>query len=221
VETLWPLLLAYAVGCISFAALAGRIKGVDVRQHGSGNPGATNVGRLLGPAWGRAVLVLDILKGLLPTLLLAVPAWSWDATGRASLALAVVVGHIAPITSGFRGGKGVATMIGALLALEWRVALPALAVHAGIKRASGYVSLASVGLAWAFPLLLAGGRLLGWPLALPDGADPRAGWADSLPLLGALAVLVTLRHAGNFVRIRAGTEHRAGERVPLERLEQK
>jgi glycerol-3-phosphate acyltransferase PlsY len=128
---------------------------------------------------------------------------------------------VAPITSGFRGGKGVATMIGALLALSWPVALAALLVHVLVKRASGYVSLASVVLAWVFPLLLVAGRLAGWALALPAGTDPRAAWADGLPLLAALAALVTLRHAGNFVRIRAGTEHRAGERIPLERLEQK
>src|SRR5262249_1298989 len=72
------LLIAYAAGCVSFAALAGRLKGVDVRKHGSGNPGATNVGRVLGRAWGAAVLVLDILKGLLPTLLLAVPPSALD-----------------------------------------------------------------------------------------------------------------------------------------------
>jgi glycerol-3-phosphate acyltransferase PlsY len=221
VDTLGPLLIAYAVGCISFAVLAGRLKGVDVREHGSGNPGATNVGRVLGPAWGRAVLLLDILKGLLPTLLLSVPPSRWDGTGHVAIALAVVVGHVAPITSGFRGGKGVATMIGALLALEWLVALPALAVHVGIKRASGYVSLGSVALAWVFPVLLAAGRLLGLRLALPPGADPRAEWSDGLLLLAALAALVTLRHAGNFVRIRAGTEHRAGDRIPHEKLEQK
>jgi len=217
VDTLWPLLLAYAIGCIPFAVLAGRLKGVDVRQHGSGNPGATNVGRLLGPAWGRAVLVLDVLKGLLPTLLLAGPASAWDGTGRATLALAVVLGHVWPVTSGFRGGKGVATMIGALLAIEWRVALPALLLHAGVKRATGYVSVASVALAWSFPLLLAAGRLAGLALALPAGADPRASWSDGLVLLAALAALVTLRHVPNFVRIRAGTEHRAGQRIPLER----
>lgn len=216
-DTLGTLLIAYAIGCVSFAALAGRLRGVDVREHGSGNPGATNVGRLLGPAWGRAVLALDILKGFLPTLLLAVPPSSWDGTGHIPVALAVVVGHVAPITSRFRGGKGVATTIGALLALDWRVALAGLLVHLAVKRATGYVSVASVAMAFCFPVLVVAGRLAGLPLALPAGADPRAAWSDGVLLLVALAALVTLRHAANFVRIRAGTEHRAGERVPLER----
>ena len=221
-ETLLPLLIAYAIGCVSFAALAGRIKGVDVRAHGSGNPGATNVGRLLGPVWGRAVLVLDILKGLLPVLLLSVPPSGLDSGGHGPIALAVVLGHVWPVTSGFRGGKGVATFIGAMLALEWRVALPVLLLHALLKRVTGYVSVASVALAWLFPVALAAGRLAGLHLGLPASQpDPRAAWSDGLLYLGLLAVVVTLRHAQNFVRIRAGTEHRAGDRVPLERLEQK
>lgn len=216
-ETLGPLLLAYAAGCISFAALAGRLKGVDVRAHGSGNPGATNVGRLLGPAWGRAVLVLDILKGALPVLLLSVPPSGWDPVGRFSLALAVVLGHVWPLTSGFRGGKGVATLIGATLALDWRAGLACIALHTAVKRASGYVSLASVAFALGLPLLLAAGRLAGLPLALPAGADPRGAWAGGLALAGVLAAVVTLRHAPNLARIRAGTEPRAGQRVPTER----
>jgi len=222
VETFGPLLLAYAIGCVSFAALAGRIKGVDVRAHGSGNPGATNVGRLLGRRWGTAVLVLDIVKGLLAVLLLSVPPSALDGSGRGPVALAVVVGHVWPVTSRFRGGKGVATLIGAMLALEWRAALAAIALHAVLRRATGYVSVASVALAWLFPLVLALGRLAGWHLALPAGVpDPRAAWSDGLLFPVLLAVVVTLRHAPNFVRIRAGTEHRVGERIPLERLDKK
>jgi acyl phosphate:glycerol-3-phosphate acyltransferase len=163
VPTLGPLLLAYALGCISFAVLVGRLKGVDVREHGSGNPGATNVGRLLGKRWGRTVLLLDVLKGLLPVLFLAVPPTTLDSGGHVPVALAVVVGHVWPVTLKFRGGKGVAT------------------------------------------------------LGLPPEADPLARWADGLLLLAALALVVTLRHAGNFVRIRAGTEHRAGQSIPLDR----
>ena len=217
---LGPLLFAYALGCISFAALVGRWKGVDVRKHGSGNPGATNVGRLLGKRWGRTVLVLDVLKGLLPVLLLAVPPSIFDAGGHVPVALAVVLGHVWPVTSRFRGGKGVATFVGAALALEWRAALAAMLVHVAVKRLTGYVSVASVAMAWSFPALLAGGRLIGWPLGLPAGsaAGPTA-WRDGLLLLCLLALVVTLRHAGNFVRIRAGTEHRAGQRIPLERLD--
>jgi acyl phosphate:glycerol-3-phosphate acyltransferase len=218
VETYGPLLLAYAIGCISFAAIAGRIKGVDVRAHGSGNPGATNVGRLLGPAWGRAVLVLDILKGLLPVALLAVPPSALDSGGHGPVALAVVLGHCWPVAAGFHGGKGVATFIGAMLALDWRAAVVVIGLHQVLKRATGYVSVASVVAAWLFPATLAAGRLAGFRLALPASVpDPRAAWSDGLLWLALLATVVTLRHMPNFVRIRAGTEHRAGDRVPLER----
>jgi acyl phosphate:glycerol-3-phosphate acyltransferase len=220
VSTLGPLLLAYALGCISFAALAGRLKGVDVRKHGSGNPGATNVGRLLGRGWGRTVLALDMLKGLLPVAFLAVPPSALDSGGHVPVALAVVVGHVWPVTSGFRGGKGVATFVGAALALEWRAALSALLVHVAVKRGTGYVSVASVAMAWAFPALLAAGRLLAPGVDLSGrAAAPDAPWSDGLALLCLLAAVVTLRHAGNFVRIRNGTEHRAGQSVPLERLD--
>ena len=100
-------LLAYAIGCVSFAGIAARLRGVDIRAFGSGNPGATNVGRVLGRPWGVAVLVLDVLKGLLPVLLLTGPSLLVDPGGRSVILAAAVLGHVYPVTSGFRGGKGV------------------------------------------------------------------------------------------------------------------
>jgi len=199
-------LCAYLVGGISFAVLVGRLKGVDIRAHGSGNPGATNVGRLLGRGWGRAVLVADILKGFLPVALLSAWPGVLDRDGRAPILAAVVIGHIAPLTSGFRGGKGVASFVGGTLAYDWLLALLALAVHVGVRRATRLVALASVALALAFPLLQLATRAL-----LPDGPLSPF-WAarrtDGLLVTCGLALLVTLRHAGNFARMRAGSEHR-------------
>jgi glycerol-3-phosphate acyltransferase PlsY len=207
------LLLAYAAGCLSFAAMAARLRGVDIRAHGSGNPGATNVGRVLGPAWGRAVLLLDIAKGAVPALLLeappealglpALPGWLVDGEGRVLVAAAAVVGHVFPVTSGFRGGKGVATLVGALVALDPALAVLAGLIHLAVKRLAGFVSVASVVMVWSFPLAQVGAR---W---LPD----RAGrFVDGTVVLVLLALLVTSRHLDNFRRIRAGVEDRYDDR---------
>lgn len=203
------LLLAYALGCISFAALAARWKGVDIRAHGSGNPGATNVGRVLGRRWGRAVLLLDIAKGALPVLFLtappaalgagALPGWLVDPAGRTLLAAAAVLGHVYPATSAFRGGKGVATFVGALLALDVLLALLAVLAHVAVRKGMGYVSLASVVLVWTFPLAQTVARLL------PDHAGR---FTDGAAVLALLALVVTVRHRDNFRRIRAGVEDR-------------
>lgn len=192
--------LAYACGCLSFALLAARLRGVDIRAHGSGNPGATNVGRVMGAGWGRAVLVLDILKGFAPAWLLTapmdVPGWVSDAEGRALLVSAAVVGHVYPIWAGFRGGKGVATLVGGLLAFDWVLALVAVAVHVVVKKGLRFVSLASVALAWSFPAAQ----------LVAAGLDLEGRRTDGVLVMVGLAVLVTVRHADNFRRLKAGTE---------------
>jgi glycerol-3-phosphate acyltransferase PlsY len=201
-DALLPLAIAYAVGCVSFASIVARARGVDIRQHGSGNPGATNVGRVVGAGWGRLVLLLDVLKGFLPVLLLrlgsplSVSPWLVDPEGRTLILAAAVAGHVLPVTSRFRGGKGVATLLGGLAALDWRLAAVAVVVHLLVRRTTGYVSVASVVLAWSAPLAQA--------LGLSQGLDLPAGVAAT----ACLALLVTLRHADNFGRIRAGREDR-------------
>jgi glycerol-3-phosphate acyltransferase PlsY len=201
-EGLLPLAIAYGVGCVSFASIVARARGVDIRSFGSGNPGATNVGRALGPGWGRLVLILDILKGFLPVLLLrldpplSVSPWLVDSDGRTLILAAAVTGHVLPVTSRFRGGKGVATLIGGIFALDWRLALAAILSHFLVRRLTGFVSVASVVLAWIVPVLQAAGRAAGF--AVQPG----------MAVTACLALLVTLRHADNFGRIREGTEDR-------------
>ncbi|GJM20961.1 MAG: glycerol-3-phosphate acyltransferase [Planctomycetota bacterium] len=200
------LLLAYAIGCLSFATLVARARGVNIREHGSGNPGATNVGRVLGKGWGSLVLLLDIAKGLLPALLMRAPAAGLgldglphevvDTDGRTLIMAAAVLGHIAPVTQGFRGGKGVATLIGGAFGLNPLLGLIGVAAHLIVKKALGYVSVASVVLAWSVAI----GR---WAQDLM--AETPAGGSLVLALL---ATLITLRHRSNFARIRAGTEDR-------------
>ncbi|HZL99901.1 MAG TPA: glycerol-3-phosphate acyltransferase [Planctomycetota bacterium] len=204
---LFPLALAYAAGCISFAGLVARAHGVDLRSQGSGNPGATNVGRLLGPRWGRVVLALDMLKGFLPVWLLSLEPplsasdWLVDPAGKSLLLACAVAGHVAPVTARFRGGKGVATFVGGLLAFDWALTLAAAATHLIARRAWGYVSLASVIMAWTVPAAQA--------------ACLAAGWRETggVAVTAAVAALITLRHAANFGRIRAGTESRHGQRT--------
>ena len=205
------LLLAYALGCVSFAALVARLRGIDIRAQGSGNPGATNIGRVLGKGWGLAVLLLDVAKGLVPVLVMTapvaelvghgLPGWLVDPDGRALVAAAAVLGHIYPVTSAFRGGKGVATLLGASFGLDPLLALAAVVAHLLIRKFTGYVSLASVVLVWLLPVLQLVGRGLGW-----DGR-----FLDGTVVLGGLALVITLRHRDNFRRIRAGTEDKYDE----------
>jgi glycerol-3-phosphate acyltransferase PlsY len=212
-----PLLsiaIAYAVGCISFATVVARLRGMDIRAHGSGNPGATNVGRVLGRSWGVVVLLLDIAKGLVPVWLLRAPIGGWidgfsipplvvDTEGRVLVLAAAVLGHVCPITARFRGGKGVATFIGGALALDPVLAAAAALTHLVFKKVLGYVSLASVALVWALPVSQLLARALGLEGRFLDGSG----------VLALLATLVTLRHLDNFRRIREGNEDRYDERA--------
>ena len=200
---------AYLFGSVPFGLIVGKSKGVDPRTAGSGNIGATNVGRLLGKRFFFVVFLLDLLKGMLPMLaakwaLRAAPEeprtfFLWLLVG-----LAAIVGHMFSVFLGFKGGKGVATSAGVVLGLFPYFTVPGLAalgVWLVTFKASRYVSLASIFAAAAFPLLYAAvGLVRGWPIF---GAQ----W----PLL-AFAALVTVmivwKHRSNIARLRAGTESR-------------
>lgn len=211
--------LAYALGCVSFAALVARLHGVDIRQHGSGNPGATNVGRVVGKPWGLLVLALDVAKGWLPVQLLTrgagltLPTLLADSDGATLVLLAAVLGHVCPLTARFRGGKGVATLIGGCLALDPQLALVAVLSHLLAKHCLGFVSLASLVLVWCIPVTQVlvrwwGGAGAGSGGLLTDGAG----------VMTLLALLVTWRHRDNLSRIRAGTEDRYDDSEPPEQV---
>jgi glycerol-3-phosphate acyltransferase PlsY len=159
-QLLLALLLAYIAGSIPSAVWAGRLfHGIDVRQHGSGNAGATNTIRVLGWLTGIPVLILDMAKGWfaasLPLFLHAAPQGSEQMT-IASIACgtAAILGHVFPVFAGFRGGKGVATTFGVLLALQPLLTLSCAGVFLAVLLLSGYVSLASMTAGLAFPVLL-------------------------------------------------------------------
>lgn len=152
------MVISYLCGSIPSSVWWGKgFHGIDVRQHGSRNAGATNTFRVLGPKAGIPVLILDVLKGFLPVRLL--PLWSgtepysdaWTLL-RVLLVSAAVIGHLYPVFAGFRGGKGIATSLGGVLAIHPGSAFICVAVFFIVFYFSRYVSLSSLVAAVTFPL---------------------------------------------------------------------
>jgi glycerol-3-phosphate acyltransferase PlsY len=195
-------LIAYLLGTMLGSLILGRLRGVDIRRLGSGNAGATNALRTQGKSFGLSVLILDIGKGVLAVLWvpsLVLPGVALDAdVSRQWLALtcgfAVIVGHVYPVWFGFRGGKGVATMVGVVGALEPRLLLPLIACWLIVVLLTGYVGLAS---------MLAGVGLV-VSVYLFDPGD-----AALLAFCILITVFVVFTHRANIARMLAGTEHRA------------
>ncbi len=207
---------AYFLGSIPFGLLIGLARGVDIRQHGSRNIGATNAGRVLGRRWGVLCFALDVAKGLVPVLTVGWLTGALAASHGGRLApldalpwLAIVAcaigGHMFSVFLRFKGGKGVATGFGALLGL-WPVltlaALIALGVWIICIRATRIVSISSIAAASSLPV----STLL---LALARSIRPGTTLALTLSL-ALLAALVIWKHRANIARLRAGTEPRVG-----------
>ncbi len=191
---------SYLLGSLSFSlAVVWLLQRADVRNLGSGNAGATNVLRTAGRWPALLVLLLDIAKGIVPVR--AARTLGAPAEIVAAAAFAVVVGHVFPVFFGFRGGKGVATGFGALLALLPLVACAAAVTFAVVVMATRYVSLASVSAAVALPALALLFARLGWTAPVPESV---------LAFACGCAGLVLLRHSGNLRRLAAGKERRLG-----------
>ncbi len=151
--------LAYLIGSIPTAVLVSRhIFGLDIREHGSGNAGATNTFRILGAKAGVAVMFIDVLKGFLAVKLSVLFLSGWGTEQLVNLqvflGLAAVVGHIFPIWADFRGGKGIATLFGMIIAIQPLVAMSLVGVFLLMLFVTRYVSLSSISASVAFPLLI-------------------------------------------------------------------
>ena len=150
------LILSYLIGSVPFSIIAGKLfKGIDVREYGSGNAGATNTFRVLGKTAGIPVLLLDVLKGYIAVNLVwytsYVPSTEIYINLQLTFGIAVVLGHVFPIYVGFRGGKGVATLLGFMLAVFTEAALISIVVFVLTLLFSKYVSLSSIFAGLIFP----------------------------------------------------------------------
>jgi glycerol-3-phosphate acyltransferase PlsY len=206
------IVLSYFLGSIPFGLLVGRAKGIDVRTAGSGNIGATNVGRLLGKKFFFFVFFLDMFKGLLPMLAGAIIVRRWTAGSSADMllllgvGLAVILGHMFSVFLRFKGGKGVATSAGVILGLWPYFTLPgvvSILIFVIVVYLTRFISVGSIAAAGSFPVLYLGmGLLWGWH---PLGRQ--------LPLLVfavIVAAMIVYKHRTNISRLRAGTENRIG-----------
>lgn len=191
----WPALLAYLIGATPFGFLAGKARGIDIREHGSGNIGATNVLRTLGKPVGITVLVLDVLKGMVPVL---IAMWADKSTAvQIACAVAAILGHNYTFWLGFKGGKGIATTGGALLPIMPIAILLAIVLWIISLKATGYVSVASIVAAITIPATL---------LVRFFAAGE---WDYYILGLGLfVCVLAIWKHRSNIGRLRRGEENR-------------
>jgi glycerol-3-phosphate acyltransferase PlsY len=189
-----PILISYLLGSISFSYLAGKLlKGIDIRNHGSGNAGATNTLRVLGVGPGVTVLLLDALKGVV-----AVMLGRWLGDGSSLLlvlcGVAAIVGHNWPVFFGFRGGKGIATTVGVMITLAFLPVLIAIIAAILIIAVTRYVSLGSLVLTALLPILI-------WSMGRPTEII-----VSSLVLF----VFAWYRHRSNIVKLLKGQENKLG-----------
>ncbi|MEM1059944.1 MAG: glycerol-3-phosphate 1-O-acyltransferase PlsY [Verrucomicrobiota bacterium] len=205
---LWTLLfflgpgLCFLVGSIPFGFLMGKAKGLDIRDHGSGNIGATNVWRVLGSGWGLAAFVLDFCKGFIPVLLIGLLVEPWPGGEVLNLlfilcGIAAILGHNYSPWLGFKGGKGIATSAGALAAvIPWACAV-VVTIWVGMVLLTRIVSLSSIVASVALPVAVHFFYPGSWAL-LAFGL-----------IAGALGVY---RHKSNIGRLRRGEEPRIGQK---------
>jgi glycerol-3-phosphate acyltransferase PlsY len=197
------IVIAYLIGSVPTAVWVSKaFFGIDIREYGSGNAGATNTFRVLGPRWGTFVMAMDVIKGVIATsLYLLLPYYltnEWDRTNlMIGLGLAAVLGHIFPIWADFRGGKGVATLFGMVLAIQPLVAVCCVGVFLLVLYLTRFVSLSSILASVAFAVFI---------LFIFRAEEPlyRA-------FAIAVALLVILTHQKNISRLIRGSE----SKVPI------
>lgn len=197
-ENLTALLLAYLIGSVPSAVWVGKsLYGIDVREYGSGNAGATNTFRVLGKRAGIPVLMMDITKGYMALQLVLLfgnylPGTQQYVNFKLALGVAALLGHIYPVFAGFRGGKGVATLLGILLGVQPVAALICAAIFLTMLLVTNYVSLGSMVAALAYPFIIM--------LVLKETIPSVNIFAMSV------SILVLITHQKNIERLLRGTE---------------
>ena len=204
IAELITIALAYLCGSLPFGLLIARaVAGIDIREKGSGNIGATNVGRVLGAKWGIAALLLDALKGLLPVWLIPQLTGADAASGvdtlRVIAGISTVVGHMFPVWLKFRGGKGVATSLGVVVVLTPFGSLAAFGGFALCMLASRIVALSSIVAAVIFAI---GQMFILQPNPFAVGKLPLSVFSLAVP------ALIVLQHRSNIGRLMRGEEKR-------------
>jgi glycerol-3-phosphate acyltransferase PlsY len=193
------LLASYFVGAIPTSYLLSRLfAGIDLRKHGSGNLGATNLYRVLGWKYAIPAAAVDIAKGAIPVLVFA-PQVSDSQLLALGCGVAAILGHVFSVFVGFKGGKGVATAAGVMLGLAPLALTVGAVVWAVLVRVTGYVSVASIAAAAVLPVAV---------YLLEDSASPTLFWIAT-----AIAAGVILLHRRNIQRLLNGTENRFGRKA--------
>jgi glycerol-3-phosphate acyltransferase PlsY len=189
------ILLAYLLGSIPFGLIAGfKVKGLDLREHGSKNIGATNVFRVVGKKWGIAVLLLDALKGYAACMLPVVFGQPLTTPFQILLGVTAILGHTFSVWLKFKGGKGVATSLGVFLAIAWAPTLITFGLWALCFAITHVISISSLLAALIFPAMIF------WRYAgTPD-------LKFLLPISLALAAFIFYTHRANIQRLRQGSE---------------
>ncbi len=212
------VVFAYLLGSVPFGLLIAAAHGIDLRKVGSGNIGATNAARMVGKPWGILCFLLDVLKGLIPMLLVPVLTPVDATAGPRALGLwllvgcAAVLGHVFPVYLKFKGGKGAATSLGIVLGLWPYYTLcgaAAFGVWVAVLLTWRYVSVASIAGALSFPLFLTGA------IVSIDAWRMQQLWPLVLIAI-VMSLLVVFRHRDNMRRLAAGTESKVFQKPPPE-----
>ncbi|HIP43116.1 MAG TPA: glycerol-3-phosphate 1-O-acyltransferase [Aquifex aeolicus] len=190
-DGIFLVIISYLLGSLTFGEIIARFKGVNLREIGSGNVGATNVSRALGKKYGILVFILDMLKGFISTLL-AIKIYGLDSWITFFVGIASVVGHMYPLFFKFRGGKGVATAFGVLLAISIKAAFLSFLTWLLVVYETRYVSLGSIIASFiSLPLL----AIFEYPLKL-------------IFMALIISLLVLYKHRDNIWRLLMGREHK-------------
>lgn len=184
---IFTVVLGYFIGCINGAQIIGKIKNVNIKQHGTKNAGASNVGAVMGFKYGLIVLAIDVLKAIIPILILK--SYTTDILLVFLLSTFIIIGHIFPINMNFNGGKGTASIIGSLLAINWQMGLCCLTVLIVISLAFNYLVYGTLAFYITFDLY----TIVNYQFAV-------------IALSYVLTFIFLVKHKENFQRVRSNTE---------------